>query len=319
MGSCAEMPYRELRALWDMSGFVFEDLAEAKVAWLMLEITPALDSGTTSGMHIDGSTGQIVREPGKNLEVVVKGTVHQLVRFDGKACSPVAETYSWGAPVMTRTKDVQRILYLPFRSGGTILSQFWGVATREDQFEPYCVVPKEWSGTLSSYLDLRKMEGSHRLKLENKEDRLHLAKQLAGTNPIVALEAFRILRVTGRLKDDAPDYVPPKPAGLVKSADLASRALLITDLLRVAHSLPNVEDESKNLVMAATDLQQLRPIAMAARSVLYFVVGPHVQESKKVSFYILADCLAATEKLQGDVKLREELQMIINPGKGVKP
>ena len=308
-----EVPYREMRALWDMSGFALENLGDSKTPWLILKTTPDADSGITSGLYINVDTGQAVREPGKNIEVVTKGTLQQLTRFDGKNISRDQQTYSWGSPVMTKTRDVRRLLYSPFVSGGTILSHFWGAARQETAFDPCYMVPEEWTGGMfSSFLDLRRAEGGRWTKIENKEDRQRVTQQLAGENPIVALHAFRLLRVLDRLKDDGQDYVPPKPSELVGSAQLKNRSLLITELLRQTPSLPTVGSELKKLAAGAVNLEQLRPLAVAARAVLDFGGGSEVDESKRVSRDIINQCMESMKKFHGDGKLNDELQKIIN-------
>jgi len=307
----AETPYPELRALWDMSRFPFEEISQTNSPWLMLRIKPAADSGVSSGIHINAETGQLVREPGKNVEVVMKGTSEQLARFDGEDLSRKQQPYSWGAPVMTRTKDVRRLLYSPFQSGGKILSRFWNVASQEDMFDPYFVVPGDWSSrTFSSYRDLQRAEGGRWMKIETKENRQRVTQQLAGENPIVALQAFRVLRVAARVSDDAQDYVAPKPSDLVGIAELKNRALLITVFLRETESVATVRGELSKLVTGATNLEQLRSLAMAARSVLDFGGGSDVDESKKVSREILNQCVEVAKKLPGDDKLKGELQML---------
>lgn len=313
MAGGAEVPYRELRALWDMSGFRFDELSQAEKPWLMLKITPGADSGTTSGLYVNVETGQLVREPGKTIEIVTKGILQQLARFDGRILSRDQESYSWGMPAMSRTRDIRRLLYSPFVSGGTVLSRFWGAASREGQFDPYCVVPEEWSGTLPSYLDLRRAQGDRWLKIENKEDRQRVTRQLAGENPIVALQAFRVLRVTDRLPDDDLGYVPSKFSELVAGAAVTNRALLITDLLREARLIPTAAGEVNKLLVAATELGQLRPIAAAARAVLDFGGGSPVEESKRVSREIMGQCSEAMKRLPADDKLKGELQKLIQP------
>ena len=309
-----QTPYREMRALWDMSGFALENLGDSKTPWLLLKITPDADSGTTSGIHINVDTGQVVREPGKNVEVMTKGTIEQLARFDGRNLSRDQQTYSWGSPVMTKTRDVRKLLYSPFISSGTILSQFWGKANREDMFDPYYMVPEEWtSGMLSSFLDLRRAEAARWTKIENKEDRQRVTQQLAGGNPVVSLHAFRLLRATGRLKEDAQDYVPPKPVDLINSAQLKNRSLLIADLLREAESVPALGSELKKLAVRAENLEQLRSVALAARAMLDFSGASEADESKKISRDIIDQCMKTMQNLSGDSKTKGELQKIITP------
>lgn len=302
----AEVPYRELRALWDISGFRFEELSQGNPPWLLLKATPSADSGLTSGLYISAETGQLVREPGKPVEVVTKGTVKQIARFDGRGLSTDPVSYSWGMPTMSRSKDIRRSLFSPFVSGGTFLSHSWDGAIRETQFDPYYLVPEEWNGMLSTYLELRRVQGEGWLKAANRDDRQRINQLLAADNPIVALHAFRALRAG----DAAGGRVPAKPAELIANASLGNRALLITDLLRALQRAPVTEADWKSLVPTATYLAQLRPIAVAARAIVDFGDGPPDAASKQISRELINQCAAAMKGLSGDEKLREELQKL---------
>ena len=150
------------------------------------------------------------------------------------------------------------------------------------------------------------------MKIESQEDRQRVTQQLAVENPIVALYAFRVLRMIDRLKDDPQDYVPPKPSELVGSAQLKNRSLLITDLLREAQSLPTVGSDLKRLAAGAINLEQLRPLVVGARTVLDFGGDSDVDEPKRVSRDLINQCRETMQKLRGDDKLKDELQKIIN-------
>lgn len=304
-----ETPYREMRALWDMSGFRLEELSRAEKPWILVRVTPDADSGLTSGMHINVETGQLVREPGKKVEVVIKGTLQQVARFDGQVPQPTPEAYSWGVPHSVKTRDTRRLLFSPFVSGGMIVSQHLGGASGEKQFDPYFVIQDEWVGMLQSYQKLRSAQGDLWMRMESGEDRQGLRRLLAGENPFVALGALRVLRVAN----------PPKGDGLLKlsdlvgSVDVKNRALLITDFLRGVQSVPGAADEVKKLVAGAATLEQLRPLAVAARAVLDFGSPNAEDEAKKISQQLLDHCSEAIGKLPGDVRLKVEIQKIINP------
>lgn len=310
----ADIPYRELQALTDMSAFPFEELSQTNSPWLLVRIQPAADSGVTSGVYINAKTGELVREPGKDIEVTIKGTVSEMARFDGSAPSPDQWTYSWRAPIGSRTRDVRRFLYSPFESGGIILSKFCGAASQEETFCPYYVSPDGWdSNTYFSYLDAQRAEGRRWMKIENKEDRRRVTRQLASENPIVALQAFRVLRATPRLADEAKDYVPPTPSDLLETAALSNRALLTTDFLRQAQPGTAMSGELERLATAATNLDQLRPLAIAARSVLDFGGRYDDHELRAVCREILDQCAKVAKELPGDSKLKDEFQKLSSP------
>jgi len=309
--AAAELPYREIRALWDFSELDFESLYEVGSSWAILRIAPAPDSGVSVGMYVDGKTGRLVREPGAELGVLIKGTLHQILRVDGKVSAQDPESYSWVAPIMTRTTDVRGMLYSPFRSGGLILSQYWGASHREVLFDPYYILPDDAARIFSSYFELRRVRGGRLMKIQDNEGLLRALREVAGENPIVALLAFRTLRSVDEPNKGVGNHKPTGPSGLIGTAQLKNRALLITDLLRKTQSFPPT-DELKKLVERAARIEELRPIAAAARCVLDFGTFAPDDAPKKVSREILNQCSGALDKLDGDEKLRDEIRRLIN-------
>jgi hypothetical protein len=161
-------------------------------------------------------------------------------------------------PPMGGTEDVL-LIARPFLEGGLCVCQIDGTKSGIDRFSPLYLIPDGWCDSLATaFRSLQARAGPHSSG-QSAADGNALRQFAMGTNPLLALTAYRLLLVGGQADDRLAEW----PLEVSDPMEQSVLLYLLFSHLRDAW-WPRIMDRIRQMVKAAVTAEQLQSLQLAA-------------------------------------------------------
>lgn len=301
----------EIRLVTDITQWSFRRISpDTRRVWVVAKITPDRNSGrgTIPGAYINGETGELVTPKGGQLFVNHEGSCQVIALLAG-TLDKKDWAYRFEEPALLdqfgAVPPTIDHYYSPFwHNGGLVICSTEGSAGKGGRFNNVHLLPAKWESSASEAWGFCKKNRELLRPNLAVQNRAKLRKLLTNRNPLLAIEACRLLAQSDGLDKNFVEETLANTHGYKRAAF----ALLFIKHLRKEE----VKSESRkleDLIEKITSPEEIRQLALACLIALSDRSG---NVSSRVAMQILKKVKCRSSAFKEDSARGKFLQRIFD-------